>query len=146
MTSWGCPSTQEIVTLTATFSVTSTCPFLEREAQFSALAQDQHRWQALCDAVGFEIIGEILREDDDPASRSMAQAEARHEQSLHEKAVRLIAARGHADFGLRELRNELRTGHINSALALAMAYRMGRADEARARGAILDPVWPTGWA
>ena len=62
----GCPSTQEIVTLTATFSVTSTCPFLEREAQFSALAQDQHHWQALCDAVGFEIIGEILREDDDP--------------------------------------------------------------------------------
>ena len=145
MTSWGCPSTQEIVTLTATFSVTSTCPFLEREAQFSALAQDQHRWQALCDAVGFEIIDKILREDDNPSSRSMAQAEARHEQSLHEQADRLIAARGHADFGLRELQDELRTGRINRALALVFAYRMGRADEARARGAILDPVWPAGW-
>ena len=116
---------------------TFTDALTEREAQFSELAQEQHRWQALCDAVGFELIAKILREESDPMFASSDAA--RFEQHLAETADRFITARGHADFNLRELRHKMRSGHINKELALTLAYRIGRADEAQARGAILDP-------
>ena len=111
--------------LTAT---STTSPLMEREAQFLALAQDQHHWQMLRDAMGLEIIDELLREEEDSLFREIQQEEIAFERALLQRAEYIINACDRTRFNLRHLRNGVRTGRFNSMLAIMVAYQMGCID------------------
>ena len=107
--------------------LTVTPPLMEREAQFLALAQDHHRWQTLRDAMGLEIIDELLREEEG-SFREIEQDELAFERGLLQHAKRIINTCDRTRFSLRHLRNGVRTGRFNSMLAVMVAYQMGCID------------------
>ena len=114
---------------TSDFTATSaTSPLMEREAQFLVLAQDQHHWQTLRDAMGLEIIDELLREEEDSLFREIQQDELAFEHALLQHAKRIINTCDRTRFNLRHLRNGVRTGRFNSLLAVMVAYQMGCID------------------